>query len=92
MYKPYACGLWLHATIDGCVQLRNAHGLKAKDIARIDVRAGHLVLVLTGQENPTTGLEGKFSIFHTAAVAIVDGKADRRRVLHPPGCGPISVS
>ena len=38
MYKPYACGLWLHATIDGCVQLRNAHGLKAKDIARRKIR------------------------------------------------------
>ena len=75
MYKPYACGLWLHATIDGCVQLRNAHGLKPKDISRIDVRAGHLILVLTGQETPKTGLEGKFSVFHTTAVAIIDGKA-----------------
>ena len=23
MYKPYACGLVVHAAIDGCIQLRN---------------------------------------------------------------------
>jgi 2-methylcitrate dehydratase PrpD len=30
-------------------------------------------LDLTGKKTPTTGLEGKFSIYHAAAVAIVEG-------------------
>lgn len=30
---------------------------------------------MTGRSDPTTGLEGKFSIFHSAAVASVDGAA-----------------
>jgi 2-methylcitrate dehydratase PrpD len=28
-YKPFACGIVIHPSIDGCVQLRNAHGLRA---------------------------------------------------------------
>jgi 2-methylcitrate dehydratase PrpD len=32
-----------------------------------------IVLELTGKTSPRTGLEGKFSVFHGAAVAILDG-------------------
>ena len=34
-YKPFACGIVIHPTIDGCIQLRNEHGLKA-DADRVD--------------------------------------------------------
>ena len=27
-YKPYACGLVIHPGLDGCIQLRTAHGLQ----------------------------------------------------------------
>ena len=33
-YKPFACGIVIHPSIDGCVQLRNAHDLRADDIER----------------------------------------------------------
>jgi 2-methylcitrate dehydratase PrpD len=36
-YKPFACGIVIHPSIDGCVQLRNRHGLKAGDIASIEL-------------------------------------------------------
>ena len=28
-YKPFACGIVIHPTIDGCIQLRNEHQLQA---------------------------------------------------------------
>ena len=37
-YKPFACGIVIHPAIDGCIQLRNAHGLKATDIASIALK------------------------------------------------------
>ncbi len=73
-YKPYACGIVIHPAIDGCIQLRNAHRLKAEDIARVDLRVHPLVLELTGKRTPQVGLEGKFSVFHSAAVAIIHGE------------------
>ncbi len=74
-YKPFACGIVIHPIIDGCVQLRNEFGLKADQIERIDLEVDPLVLELTGKKTPQVGLEGKFSVYHSAAVAIIDGKA-----------------
>lgn len=74
-YKPFACGIVIHPVIDGCIQLRNEHGLQAEDIERITVRVNPLVLELTGKKTPQTGLEGKFSVYHSAAVAIIRGAA-----------------
>jgi len=73
-YKPFACGVVMHPTIDGCIQLRNEHKLTASVIDRIDLRVHPLVLELTGKKTPATGLEGKFSIYHAAAAAIVEGE------------------
>lgn len=74
-YKPFACGIVTHPTIDGCIQLRNESHVRPADIARVDLSVHPLVLELTGKKAPRTGLEGKFSIYHAAAVAIVEGAA-----------------
>jgi len=72
-YKPFACGIVIHPVIDGCIQLRNEHRINPEDVERIDVAVHPLVLELTGKTRPAVGLEGKFSVFHCAAVAIIDG-------------------
>jgi 2-methylcitrate dehydratase PrpD len=74
-YKPFACGVVVHPVIDGCVQLRDEHHLTAVAIEAIDLEVHPLVLELTGKKTPHSGLEGKFSVYHSAAVAIVDGAA-----------------
>ena len=74
-YKPFACGIVIHPAIDGCVQLRNAHGLRADDIERIDLRVHSLVLELTGKTAPRNGLEAKFSVYHACAAGLVFGQA-----------------
>ncbi len=72
-YKPFACGLVIHPALDGCIQLRNRYGLRADDIAGIELSVHPLTMELTGKPTPRTGLEGKFSVFHGAAVGIIDG-------------------
>ena len=74
-YKPYACGIVTHPIIDGCIQLRNAHGLTSRQISSVSLRVNPLVIELTGKETPQTGLEAKFSIYHASAAAIVRGAA-----------------
>ncbi|MDB5810621.1 MAG: 2-methylcitrate dehydratase [Betaproteobacteria bacterium] len=73
MYKPFACGLVVHATIDACIQLRNEHALQPVAIAKVELTVCPIVMELTAITDPKTGLEGKFSIFHAAAAAIVFG-------------------
>ena len=78
-YKPFACGIVIHPTIDGCIQLRDQFRLTADQIRSIHLRVHPLVLELTGKTSPHTGLEGKFSVYHAAAVAIVEGAAGEQQ-------------
>ena len=72
-YKPFPCGVVIHPAIDGCIQLRNQHRLAWGEIERIELKVHPLVLELTGKKSPQTGLEGKFSVYHAVAAAIIDG-------------------
>src|SRR5262245_40205809 len=72
-YKPFACGVVMHPTIDGCIQLRNEHKLTPDAVDRIELKVHPLVMQLTSKKSPQTGLEGKFSIYHAASVAMVEG-------------------
>ena len=74
-YKPFACGIVIHPTIDACVQIRQEHKLAPDQIARVELRVHPLVLELTGKKTPQTGLESKFSVYFAAALALVRGSA-----------------
>jgi len=73
-YKPFACGIVIHPSIDACVQLRE-RGVNAADVERIELKVHSLVLELTGRKEPKDGLEGKFSVYHGCAAGLVVGRA-----------------
>ena len=73
-YKPFACGIVAHPAIDAAIQLRAANALKPEQIASVELKAHALTLNLMGKTEPRTGLEGKFSIYHATAVALVTGR------------------
>lgn len=72
-YKPFACGIVIHPAIDGCQQLRQELGDKVAAIRSVELTTHPLVLELTGKTAPKTGLEGKFSVYHAAATALLRG-------------------
>ncbi|MDF1608690.1 MmgE/PrpD family protein [Hoeflea sp. YIM 152468] len=72
-YKPFACGIVIHPTIDGCQQIRAEIGDRVSAIKSIHLTTHPLVLELTGKKTPRTGLEGKFSVYHSAAAALLKG-------------------
>jgi 2-methylcitrate dehydratase PrpD len=78
-YKPFACGIVLHPAIDAAIQLRNENHLNADQIERVEIKVNPLVLELTGKKNPQSGLEGKFSVYHAVAVALVEGSAGEKQ-------------
>jgi 2-methylcitrate dehydratase PrpD len=73
-YKPFACGIVIHPSIDACVQLR-AKGITPEQVDQIELRVHPLVLELTGRKEPKDGLQGKFSVYHGCAVGLVYGRA-----------------
>jgi len=91
-YKPFACGLVVHPVIDGCIQLRNQHRLTADMIERVEVTIHPRVMQITAIKDPQTGLEGKFSVFHAAAVAIIDGAAGEQQFSDVAARAPATVA
>jgi 2-methylcitrate dehydratase PrpD len=74
-HKPYACGVVLHPAIDAVIALRRQAMVDARDIASIEVIVHPLAVKITGVVEPKTGLQSKFSIYHSAAVAYLDEDA-----------------
>ena len=73
-YKPFACGIVIHPTIDAATQLR-AQGVKPDDVERIELKVHSLVLELTGKKEPQDGLQAKFSVYHGFAAGLMMGQA-----------------
>ena len=74
-HKPYACGVVQHPAIDAVIAIRSQGGVDPTRIEAIALRVNPLVISVTGVETPDTGLQSKFSIYHSAAVAWIDGAA-----------------
>ncbi|MDH4294204.1 MAG: MmgE/PrpD family protein, partial [Betaproteobacteria bacterium] len=92
MYKPFACGLVVQGTIDGCIQLRNEYQLTPEVIDSVELKVSPIVFELTAKENPQTGLEGKFSVFHAAAVALRFGRAGEAEFSDGCVLDPVTVA
>lgn len=73
-YKPFACGIVIHPSIDACAQLR-AQGVTPEQVERIELKVHSLVLELTGKKEPVDGLQAKFSVYHGCAAGLTFGRA-----------------
>ncbi len=73
-YKPFACGIVIHPSIDACAQLR-AQGVRPEQVERVELRVHSLVLELTGKKEPQDGLQAKFSVYHGCAAGLTFGRA-----------------
>src|SRR2546423_6589887 len=70
-YKPFACGIVIHPAIEACIQPKREYGLTGDEVDRVELSVAPLVLELTGKRTPKAGLEGKFSVFHSTAAALI---------------------
>ncbi|HTK00012.1 MAG TPA: MmgE/PrpD family protein [Bordetella sp.] len=70
LFKFHAACYSTHSTIEAIAALRQAHGIEAGDVSRIDVVAGEGCSICNIQ-HPATALEAKFSLRATAAFAML---------------------
>lgn len=73
-YKPFACGIVIHPSIDACVQL-GRRGVTPEQVESIELKVHSLVLELTGKKEPADGLQAKFSVYHGCAAGLTFGRA-----------------
>jgi 2-methylcitrate dehydratase PrpD len=74
-YKPYPCGIVLHAAVDALLELRTTHGLRAGSVERVTIRGNPLLRQRTDRSGPRSGREASVSAQHTAAVCLIYGAA-----------------
>ena len=73
-YKPFACGIVIHPSIDACAQLRE-QGVQPEQAERLELKVHSLELELTGKKEPVDGLQAKFSVYHGCAAGLTFGRA-----------------
>jgi 2-methylcitrate dehydratase PrpD len=73
-YKPYPCGIVMHAVVDACLALRRDHVVAAADIAEIIV-SGDQLLLDRGDRTVANDRDARVSIHHCAAVSLLFGAA-----------------
>ena len=69
-FKYHAACYLTHSSIEAVRTLRERHGLKPEDIADVDIRVDKGHLKVCNIPEPSTGLEAKFSLRLTAAMAM----------------------
>ncbi len=74
-YKPFASGIVTHPAIDAIIMIQKNQSLKSDEIEEIHITGHPLVKELTGKTDITTGLEGKFSVYHCVAAGFLNLKA-----------------
>jgi 2-methylcitrate dehydratase PrpD len=71
--KLYPSCAGTHPTLDALLDLRRAHTFAADDVEAIEIGVDPIVPTILIHDNPSTGLEGKFSMPFCAAAAVVHG-------------------
>ncbi len=70
-YKPYPCGVVLHALVDACLEQRE----KIRASESIVVALNPLAVERTDRPEPRNALEARLSAHHAVAVAALRGRA-----------------
>jgi 2-methylcitrate dehydratase PrpD len=75
-FKLHASCRGTHATIDGMKIIREEMGkVNSEDIEEIQLEVPKITFQAAAKQEPRTGLEGKFSIYYCAALALLEGVA-----------------
>jgi len=72
--KRWPCCYCNHRPIGGLLALIEKHGIKPQEVNAIEIGFPPGSDTALVSQNPTTGLEGKFSIEYVAAATVLDGK------------------
>ena len=70
------------------IAIRSQANIDPLRVDAIELRVNPLVVSVTGFEEPVTGLQSKFSVYHSAAVGLIDGAAGIAQYSHERASDP----
>lgn len=75
LFKAHAACYLTHSTIEGILDLRRRHRLTPGDVSSVEIEVLPVHHTTCAIPTARTGLEAKFSLAYSAAIAIVEGRA-----------------
>jgi 2-methylcitrate dehydratase len=72
--KSYPSCFHLQRYIQGTLEIKEAHGLRASDVASIEAEVNPMVPQFIRYPNPSNADEARFSMHHSLAVALLDDR------------------
>jgi aconitate decarboxylase len=73
--KRFPCQIYTHWSIDAALNVRNENNLNPDDIEEVTIEVGSDNPSIRDRR-PATGLEGKFNLAYTVALALLDGRME----------------
>lgn len=75
-YKPYPCGIVVHAALDACLEIAGTPGFGGRDIERIVALVSpETIELMSRQPHPADSLQAQVSAHHWIAAALATGTA-----------------
>lgn len=71
LFKYHAACYGTHAVIEAAANLKRAHNIDPANVEKIEIGVRDTLLKMCNIQEPVTGLEGKFSMRFTAAMALL---------------------
>lgn len=72
-FKSHGCCGHTFASIDGALELKNRHGIRAADIDKVLIRTYQPAIAITDRRAVSTPFDGRFSTPFTVATALLHG-------------------
>jgi len=74
-YKPYPCGIVIHPSIDGCLEIARRPGFDAESVNTVRLGVHPLCLTLCDRPAPPDGQTAQVSLQHWTAAALIRAAA-----------------
>jgi 2-methylcitrate dehydratase PrpD len=75
-YKPYPCGIVVHASLDACLDIARTPGFDSANIEGVSVQIPQITVDLMGrQPAPKDSMQAQVSAHHWIAAALTRGRA-----------------
>ena len=74
-FKPYPCGIVIHAVIDACLALSSTRNLEPEMIKELIIEVPPVTIALADTPHPQSIYAAQVSVQHWAAAALLQGEA-----------------
>jgi 2-methylcitrate dehydratase PrpD len=88
-FKPYPCGVVIHAVIDACLALSRMEAFAPADVRRLILEVPPATIALADRPDPDNVFAAQVSVQHWAAAALLQGQAGLEQGSPRAICDPV---